>query len=681
LGLLISRIECYLMQQARRIAYARSDPTKGSRAVRVSLYLPELNLVYSLVLICLCLRKAFRPAETEVCYGHRPRKDRKFSSYMKLASNLLIRFVFMIIKFKLTPLGEGDSIPNYPYVHARSIEIPAEIIKALLPSLMKDIYYQCLKLLLKDSDSASAYVCKQMGHYTFFPVVRQTLVWRQFQLDRDLRPRMLFIMPLSWPTEWRPVIREHLLGDDIEIINVRILSITGLGFKSWLLLRLTLALVKQVVSNGIGHNTIGDGKEYRLIREFMDPDALGGRAQDNDYLIRHDQLRSDELLFYVTPYQEQILHGRSHNKEQVRKVLTSKGFDVIFFSDLRLTGTSLVQIMRFITLSSIKLLWSIHGWYPIGNILISGFQDYIQFAPFFHQVSAQVHLSFSHHQGWTFFRKNNGILAALCRQRGIVNASYQARAYWSHGYEFPFEALDLFMLWGPAWQKFLEPYLMHVKRIEYIGDIFVDDLSIAIGTPSKHKIQFDAQRQINIGLLTGDVANAFTIGYNLRFLNAACRIANKYEKVKLLVKPKVPMYWDMFLKDEEFVRHSQVLGDRLVPVLDERHHIERIVESSDILLCIGYTTPGMDALLYGKRVIFYDETGCGDDLYGSVPKLLTKSTEEMEFLVDEALSTPQNYHQIYSRELDKLDPYRDGCASKRIYSLLFEKNEGTYLED
>lgn len=657
------------MQWVKKVAQARSNPSAGNHAVQVSIYIERLNFVYSLILFYLKLKGRYRSGDIEACYGERP--NRKFVSH-------LLRFLLMILGFRLTVLGVGDSVPNYPHVHTRALELTAELTKALIPAFRRDIYYQRLQALLEDADSASSYVCKHVARYTLFPVIREVLVWRQSHLNRNLKPRMQAIMPLSCPIEWRPAMKKHLLGDEIEIVPVQLCLLINFTFKIGLLARFSLALTKRAIANGVGCTKIGGDKTYRMMCEFTDPRALGGRAQNIDYLVNGYQLRPEDVLFYVTPYQERDYFakiGEIGRKENIVNTLKSRGYGVIYLSELQLPRATFWRLIRFILRLPLKLFHSSGGEYPVGSALFAGFNEYLQFAPLFHQVSADVHISFVTPQGWTSWRSNNGLLTALCRRNGILSASYQNRAFHSHSYEFLFEALDLFLMWGPAWKEFHDPYLMFIKHIEYIGDIYVDDLHGVIAASREGGKTPGNFHQTSIGVITGDIGAPHTIGYNLRLLKTACHIALKHPQVNLLIKPKDPEHWKVFLRDKELLEFTQTLGDRLVMLGDKRHSIERIVILSDMLLVIGFTTPGIDALLSGKRVVYYDETKCADSVYGRIPKLLARDVEDLESLADDAISNTTDYHRIYSEQLDELDPYRDGCASQRIYSLLYNQDE------
>ncbi|MFC2025036.1 hypothetical protein ACFLTG_01290 [Chloroflexota bacterium] len=632
-----------------------------NQVVKVSFYVTRVNYINSLILIYQKLKGGYKSGNIEVCYYASNHNGRLISR--------LPMFLLRIFRFRLTLLAEGDDVPDYPYVYTRAMEVTAELTRALLPVFRKDVYYQRLQTLLEDPDSATSYICKYIARYNLFPIVREILIWHQTGLNRDPQPRMLFVMPLIWPTGWHQTIREYLLGDKIESTSVQFSPLITFSFKIMLVIRLALAVMKRTLANGVGSTRIGGGKPYRLIREFTDPRALSGHARDNDYLVNSGQLLPEEILFYITPYQNSYL-VQSGIKEQVLSTLESKGYKVVYLSQLQLPKVLLWRLLKFILGSSLKLFGSVGGGLLVGNVLISGFREYLEFAPFFNQVAARVHLSFTHHQGRGGWRSNNGLLTALCRQNGILSATYQTRAYWCHGYEFPFEALDLCLMWGPAWKQFLEPYLMYIKRIEYIGDIFVDDL-VSDFNPADRPEELSGYAGINIGLLTGDLGHMHTLGYNIRMLTSACRTAIEHPEVRLIVKTKDPEHWDIFMKDKQLFSYAQDLGDRLEVMRDLRSYTEKVVLSSDLLLVIGFTTPGIDALLFGKRVIYYDETRCADDLYGQVPKLVAKSPAELEQLTCEALSGIENYHQAYSHQLDELDPYRDGEAGQRIFSLLF----------
>ena len=95
-----------------------------------------------------------------------------------------------------------------------------------------------------------------------------------------------------------------------------------------------------------------------------------------------------------------------------------------------------------------------------------------------------------------------------------------------------------------------------------------------------------------------------------------------------------------------------------------------ILVSSDIVISIGYTTPGVEALLLGKRSIYYEELGCGGQAFRHLPDFIAGNADELACLFDKALRDYANYADVNSKGIDGLDPYRDGKALKRMLRVL-----------
>jgi hypothetical protein len=124
--------------------------------------------------------------------------------------------------------------------------------------------------------------------------------------------------------------------------------------------------------------------------------------------------------------------------------------------------------------------------------------------------------------------------------------------------------------------------------------------------------------------------------------------------------------YDFILKPK-FQRHTDELISNL-PEFPENFSIkeglydtEELVAQSDIVLAIGFTSPGIDAIMRETDTIIYSELGEVTDPLGST-RVVCESREEVINLFNEYAS---GVH-IDSGFVDQLDPYRDGKAYDRI---------------
>ena len=103
-----------------------------------------------------------------------------------------------------------------------------------------------------------------------------------------------------------------------------------------------------------------------------------------------------------------------------------------------------------------------------------------------------------------------------------------------------------------------------------------------------------------------------------------------------------------------------------------RHDYLDLMVASDIIMALGFTTPGIEGLLLGKRTIYYNELKYGGDVYAHLPFLTAGSGEQVKYLFDKAMQDYKTYAYDNSFLIDSLDKYRDGMALKRISHIICE---------
>jgi hypothetical protein len=92
------------------------------------------------------------------------------------------------------------------------------------------------------------------------------------------------------------------------------------------------------------------------------------------------------------------------------------------------------------------------------------------------------------------------------------------------------------------------------------------------------------------------------------------------------------------------------------------------------VIAIGFTSPGAEAALLGKRVIYYSELKTGGEAFRHLPDFIAHNGDELSRLFETAVNDYQDYARLNSAKLDSLDPFRDGRARSRITEMLVEES-------
>src|ERR1051325_527992 len=118
----------------------------------------------------------------------------------------------------------------------------------------------------------------------------------------------------------------------------------------------------------------------------------------------------------------------------------------------------------------------------------------------------------------------------------------------------------------------------------------------------------ESHSSISVTIFTGDIGDShFTRGYSLSFLKHCVGLARKHPQCSFRVKTKDSEHVGTILADEEFRALYRSVESNFVFLERARHDYAEILDSSDIVLAIGFTSPGAEAALLGKRVIYYTE--------------------------------------------------------------------------
>ena len=86
-----------------------------------------------------------------------------------------------------------------------------------------------------------------------------------------------------------------------------------------------------------------------------------------------------------------------------------------------------------------------------------------------------------------------------------------------------------------------------------------------------------------------------------------------------------------------------------------------------MVISIGFTSPGVDALLLNIKSIYFSQLFNAGKAFKVIPNFVSESTEELIYIFDKLI---KNDTQIKTNNLKLIDPYRDGKSIKRIINYL-----------
>jgi hypothetical protein len=298
--------------------------------------------------------------------------------------------------------------------------------------------------------------------------------------------------------------------------------------------------------------------------------------------------------------------------------------------------------------------------------------EVMEFSTLFENYRAKNCIYLTFPNGNTGFRLNDAVITGLCRTYNIRSVGCQTRTIYTTKYEDCFDCYDTYLTWGPAWHFAFPQRMQFVKKVVNIGCIYLDTLLPRYKQEKHINSTSCKQKDLMVSIFPSDIGDKhhYTGGYTIRFLISCARMAAKHSNMHFIVKMKDPALIDFVMMNPEFTCVFDSVKENFELPKLFRYDYTELIRLSHIVIAIGFTTPGAEALLLGKRAIYYSELTCGGQAFRHIPDLVATNQEEFENHFERALNDYQTYCSINRASIDPLDPFRDGRALQRIIASL-----------
>ena len=424
------------------------------------------------------------------------------------------------------------------------------------------------------------------------------------------------------------------------------------------------SLLGKLGRSGSGQAAGGDReREYLVATELVDDECFRGRPGDADYLVsanpagtslKGTSLNDEEILLYVTGGQKSFLPSlrASHDR-----------FDVVDLSVAPLGAARILSSMY----GHMKVFWRTlstggSNFFLKSNIVyIDKLHD---LDLLFSNYRIKSHIYGTHPNGRTAFRYDSGLVTGLCRKHGVKSIGLQTRSAYSMGNEYCFNSFDTFCMWGEAWVEAYRDF-QFVRDYEIVGSIFLDGYA-ALKPLRKEDCVKLALFPTGI---TKDEAHHYTLTSTVDFLLACIGAASSLNKARgsdayrVAVKLKDPEDAQTLMSSERYRSGVEGAGVDVEYITSRRHDIEECINESDAVIAIGFTTPGMDAFLLGKKAAYYSTFENVNSVFRDGKGLVLGSEGDVKRFLSEGVSVEKKY-------VDSLDPFRDGRARERIAGVI-----------
>jgi hypothetical protein len=592
-----------------------------------------------------------------IAYGRLPLYLRATLKVMPRSERRLMRVFAALSGFAIEKIRHENGVPDYPAINMRAMEavVPATLG---LDAGLRGSRWTILAGRLIGEEEAVALALQTLAHQWIWPQLLQVMV------SAAVLPsgQGLYVIPfMGWPKHWNGALQGAVPETDVRFFEWPRWYAGLCGFfRATYVIASAFALAAMLgLRQNLRRKTPGR-QEARLLCEFIDPAHLNGTPHDIDYLVDGEKLCPNDLLLFVTREQAKTINAYGRKRSVIADQVAAKGYKFVWIDELPFRAADLRTLIG-VWFRSLSCAFA--PLRPTADVFQEAWRGFLRFSPLFgHAPQAKACLYLKFPDGQADWRRDTAVLTGLCRQAGIISAGCQNRVVYGPLYEFAFDCYDINFCWGPAWYHSLQPALQHVKSMIAVGCPVLDLLVPALARlPSERS---GSGRQVLI--FTGDVAGShYTFDYNISFLDACLLLAGSYPDDTFSIKVKDPGHADRFMSDGRLSpRLSQCPHFNFIK--RPRYDYAELLAAADIVLAIGFTTPGTEALLLGKPAIYYSELRSGGEAYRTNPLWVARTPEELQASFKACSELDVNLRD----GLEELDAYRDGKTRERILTTL-----------
>ena len=639
---------------------------KGNHNIEINICMSVLSIMDLIILIFSMRRK-----RAIIYYDLLPIYIGGISRLFKLSDEKMASILSALSGIPMRKIKDGSAIPDYANMHLGAMEIAVIVSKKLLPEIETDCWVRSLDRLIGKKPSL-AHAVKYLSWYQFFKYVLPMMV-----CSKCVDPGKDYIVcpnPL-WPSSWHDIIRQSLKDINFGFFKWPLwyVSLRKFLVKIELLTKLLNTTLLNIFKKGVRLKKISK-KHFKIISEFYDPERLNGTPYDADCWADGVHIKKDDILLFLSDKQKKVIIQNGYSIKDILKLCRDKGYRLVMLDKLPYSAYYIwrlwAEYFKFV-----KDIFKLRGSF-FCKLLIDAWSDYLEFLPLFIHYSSDNLIYLTIPNGRAAVRFNSALVTGLCRKFGIRSVGCQTRSIVSIKTEHYFDCYDIYFSWGPTWHRVMPKVMEFVDRIIEVGCPYLDYL---IPQYNKH-LKLQRQRKegngIAVSIFNCDISDSYhyTRNYNRSFLMDCAELADAFPHCSFMVKTKDTHHVDMMMADDEFCKVYHHVKDNFNFYIDRpRYDYSDILFSSDIVIAIGFTTPAIEALFLGKRIIFYHGLGCGGEVYADMPYLVATSAGELKKLFNQAVTDYSTYTKNNFDRLNNLDPFRDGMALERINKALSEE--------
>ena len=259
------------------------------------------------------------------------------------------------------------------------------------------------------------------------------------------------------------------------------------------------------------------------------------------------------------------------------------------------------------------------------------------------------------------------IRTLVANRFGGRTVGYMIADYWSHDQGKNFFVFDRYALWGPFYREFYAKALAQTTPVVIGAGIYGLDRTHAYALrgydPPRYRDLRGRYRIVSIVGTTHHPDSFMSREVVLSFYRDALDATEGYMDVYRIIKHKIRDF-----DDQDF---HLIMERRERAMVDDALWTYRLLLLSDLIICIGNSSVGIEALMAGRKVLYYELTGNRRHLYARYhPHLVSFTREELREAIRRVLSDGWYLdEEILSEIRERHGHIYDGRVVDRLRSL------------
>jgi hypothetical protein len=354
-------------------------------------------------------------------------------------------------------------------------------------------------------------------------------------------------------------------------------------------------------------------EKFEFSTEVSNPRFFNGNFAEPNYLIN-----DKNCLYYFT------------SRKNMENIDSNKFEKLNNFVDIRNKKISIETRNNFYKI----ILESKNIDIELYTLLSKLFQTYSEYDFLFRVYNIDINIFLQFTNDKRYVRLDSAVVTSLANKYGAKNISYQTRTPYLNDYTFYYDFFNTFYSWSSFWYQ-------NCKSTQYFQKI------IPTGIDS-HIDKIEESNKIVI--FTSDIANEThnTKSYNINIIEIAKKLAKKYEEFEFVIKTKFEEQSKKEFKNIELPKNmSYAYGT---------YNLDELIDSSFLVLAIGFTSPGFQALIKGVNTIYYSELVGIENKVADL-EFVAYSYRDVEELFKRYLNNEidiQKYKEIFNHNQEKL---------------------------